>query len=618
MSSRRRKEKEDYAPDYIPDESSEPSEPEPSKSSEPEPSGVITAEERLQADPDAYTLEPEPSAVLGEPVVVEPIYDPARVEREEAFRKAKAESDRIKAEQIAKGQDTVTHMGIQMTREQFEADFPGEPSGPVSAEDKAKAKRVDKAITDALVKSELSLMKFEYEMSIAGRKLGAEAKEAWKEGDILEATLKGTAAFSARAGSGIFQGASFLFRPLAIKSTAEELVKGAKRAIEHPEDIPSGVQKWAEYVAHDPGSIAEFSGGVAGGYLTGRVIGEAYRSWKVHRLSKFYAEFPEEAFYWEDGIPDPRIPQPTDVQRMAVKSVEKVRIVDDLGAGFLDEHLMTKGKWPKSGTKGFGYRRTGAGLIQEFVPEGVGRLETVYRFGLEHGQTHLPGVTGMPPYFEAALGLSPFLDILPSAGASSGLLSVIPSLDKPIADSKPDILPDVTPTIEDTGIDEKPRIIEMVDEIYKPKPKPKPPITIPRPEPKITPKPEPPFTTPIIDPILDEDEDVTTITIPDITTITTPKPIQDLIQEPIQDTILDIPPPIIPRYMLGTPKPKPILLKPPKKKRKPRMKKTLTPLGWELRKYKMPTLKESNGKKLPSLKIKFPENKKKKKRLPKL
>jgi len=655
MDWRRRRDRKDY---FLPEDegmgppSESPETPEPSKPSEstdspqiidePEPSGVITVEERLRADPDAYTLEPEPSAVLGEPVFVEPIYDPARVEREEAYRTAKAESDRIKAEQMAEGQDTVTHMGIQMTREQYESDFPEEtisdvpkPSpftfkttlpdpdtfvgipGPASRPREGSIReKIQEKIDTSLQTMETAVVDFETEMYRAGREMGAEAQEAYKEEDYTEAFLKGMVAFSARTGVGIVQGASFLFRPLAWAKTGEALVLGAKDVIEHPEDVPSGIQKWAGNIAIDPASIAQFGGGIAGGYLTGSVIGEAYRSWKIRRLSKFYAEFPEEAFYIEDGIPDPRIPHPTDVERLIIKSKEQVKMIDDLGAGFLDEHKIATGSWPKSGTKGFGLRRTGHDLIPELIPEGMGRLETVYRFGLEYGQTHLPGVTGLPPYFEAALGLSPLIGVAPSLGAISGLLSGISTLDKPLPDSKPDIK-QVTPTFDDTGIDEKPRIIERVDETYKTKPKLTPPLTTPKPVTIIKPIPEPPFITPIIDPILEEDTDITTITIQDITTITTPKPIQ----ETIKDTILDIPPIIIPRYMRGVPKPRiKVPIKLPKKKRK-RRKQKLPPLGWELRKYKMPTLEASKStrKKPPSLKLPFPENKKKKKpRLPKL
>lgn len=124
-----------------------------------------------------------------------------------------------------------------------------------------KAEKIEKAVVET-----------EIEMRSAGKELGAEASEAYAKGDYIEAFAKGTAAVSARAGIGIIDAATFPFRPLAWGKTAKALYEGGKQAIEHPEDIPEGITKWAKNIAHDPGSIAEFFGDIATGLAFGEVI----------------------------------------------------------------------------------------------------------------------------------------------------------------------------------------------------------------------------------------------------------------------------------------------------------------------------------------------------------
>ena len=307
MSERRRRDRRDY---FLPEDKgmvsalSEPTEPKPSEPESTEP----TAEEQRLIDAYQEMAESRLPAIeegreIQREVVTKP-YIPPPSELEHRQREREWTASQIGSEKKPTLPNPDDFVGI-----------PGPASRPREGSIREK---IQEPISDFLQKVEADAVRFRTGMELAGRELGEEAQEAYREEDYLEALVKGTVAATTRAGTGIYDAASFMVRPLAWGKTAEALVKGTKDVIEHPEEVSSGITKWAENIARDPGSIVQFGAGIYTGHVAGRVVGEAYRSWKIRRLSKFYAEFPEEAFYIEDGIPDPHIPHPTDVERLVV------------------------------------------------------------------------------------------------------------------------------------------------------------------------------------------------------------------------------------------------------------------------------------------------------------
>ena len=193
---------------------------------------------------------------------------------------------------------TVTHLGITMTRAQFEADFAGIPDsevptyspvplltelpdpvdfvgipGPASARKPGSISEKIQTIFDTKIKEfEEGVVSFEVGMRKAGRELGAEAQVSMTEGDVGKALLLGTTAFATRAGVGIIEGSTFLVRPLAWQKAAGGIYEGTKGVIEDPGAVPGGIQKWAGQVARDPGSIVEFAGDIAAGFAISQII----------------------------------------------------------------------------------------------------------------------------------------------------------------------------------------------------------------------------------------------------------------------------------------------------------------------------------------------------------
>jgi len=157
----------------------------------------------------------------------------------------------------------------------------------------------------------------------------------------------------------------------------------------------------------------------------------------------------------------------------------------------------------------------------------------------------------------------------------------------------------------------------MVDETFRPTLTPTPPKIIPRP-PKIIQDPwiEPGYVEKpdiVIDQKLDDVTDTTTIT--DI--FQEQEPIQEQIQEPITPQI-----PVLyyPDYTKPPQRPPPKI--PLRQKRRMKRKKQggPTPLGYEMREYKLPSLgrTKEKGIKLPSLNIPPTKTKKSRKKLPPL
>ncbi len=194
--------------------------------------------------------------------------------------------------------DTVTHLGIDMTRAQFEADFWGisdsevkpyspvqlvtdlpDPDqfigipGPASARKPGSlGEKIQTIVDTKILEIEEGIIGFETGARKAGRQIGAEAQIALSEGDVGKALLLGTAAFSARAAVGVVEGATFLVRPLAWEKTAGALLEGGKQVLENPGGIPGGISIWAKNVAHDPGSIVEFAGDIMAGYAIAEIV----------------------------------------------------------------------------------------------------------------------------------------------------------------------------------------------------------------------------------------------------------------------------------------------------------------------------------------------------------
>ncbi len=213
--------------------------------------------------------------------------------------------------QVASGM--VTHHGIEMSRDQFEADFGGTPDsdvipyspvkpdvvlpspedfvgipGPASARKPGSlGEKIQTIVDEKIAAFEEGVVSFEMGTRQAGRQLGAEAQIALEEGNVGEALILGMSAFSARAGVGIVEGATFLVRPLAWQKAAGGLVEGAKGVLEAPEEIPGGLRKWAGQVARDPGSIVEFAGDIAAGFAISEVISTL--SGPTHKVSRVEA-----------------------------------------------------------------------------------------------------------------------------------------------------------------------------------------------------------------------------------------------------------------------------------------------------------------------------------------
>jgi len=153
--------------------------------------------------------------------------------------------------------------------------IPGPAAGPAPGS-------LGEKLMKAFEAEEKAVTGFTGEMREAGRTLGAEAQQALKEGDVREALAKGMAAFSARAGVGIVESATFPFRPVAWKKAAVGLGTMAFSAATEPEEIPGKVGTWARNVARDPGAIVEFGFdvatdvgvGMAAGMVAEKVLGK--------------------------------------------------------------------------------------------------------------------------------------------------------------------------------------------------------------------------------------------------------------------------------------------------------------------------------------------------------
>ena len=241
---------------------------EPKRDSSIDTSGLISAEERIKSDPDTFNLILE-DAPISKSVSTEQL---ALEERETAFQEAQVISEKISSLPLDPKFTEVVHLETPMSLEQFQTDFPeAEPSGPMSEEAKAQVSKVDAAILEKLQEAETAVLDLRDDFVTAGKELGSQAEESWKEGDYLGAIAEGVAAASARAGAGVIEGASIV-NPLTIGKTAAGILKGAGEAIDNPEDIPGGIEKWVENIKKDPGSIAQFAGNLALDYAVGSAI----------------------------------------------------------------------------------------------------------------------------------------------------------------------------------------------------------------------------------------------------------------------------------------------------------------------------------------------------------
>ena len=200
------------------------------------------------------------------------------------------------------------------------------------------------------------------------------------------------------------------------------------------------------------------------------------------------------------------------------------------------------------------------------------------------GGTPILGLVDKPGLAQVWLPVPVFSSSLAGFGAVTGLLSEISlDIDDPLGTEKVDTILESIPDIDDTDLIELPKIIERVDETYRQEPVLTPPMVIPKPDPIIDQKPDPPFVPPIIDII--QDVDVTSI--------------QDLFHEPTQIQEQIPKQKQVPFQSLSS-TPKNLFGKPSTKLRRPRKtkkrKRKGDPLiGFELRTYKYRSSKELFG-----------------------
>jgi len=164
-----------------------------------------------------------------------------------------------------------------------------------------------------------------------------------------------------------YNAATMIINPLSIARSISSIVGLTD---------PKNRSELVSQIAQDPFKFSVGLGsGMLGGYTAGKVIGHGLDKISEYRLNKFLEKYPADDFLpYEQQFKYPQ--EVTVLEDRTVLFKESVRVADDLGAGFLDSKLVSRGSWP---SKGMGYRRTGEGTVQEFIPEGMGHVETWIR-----------------------------------------------------------------------------------------------------------------------------------------------------------------------------------------------------------------------------------------------
>ena len=423
-------------------------------------------------------------------------------------------------------------------------------------------------------------------ISGVGTQLKEGAAEAKLQGDNLTAGVKASAYMATQIGIGLIEGATFIVRPHKIASAAAFAVQGVAKVVTSPDPIgviATGAVAMGAVIAKDPVMfVGRTTGSVLGGMAAGKAINRILGP-KTVKYEPPTDTDPTDFLVSEDIYPHQIVTSPESMTLIPESTV----ILDDLGGGFLDTHLVPRGGWPKSRITG--YRQTGGELIQEVIPEGMGTPTTIY---------HPMSVPY--PIFEhtQGLNLNPGAIVLPRGlklPIALGTITGIASIEHPTVETPNLAIEQETQELIDAGLKMEVSIASIrkstgIRDIIT-KEGTLPGYTI-KPDSRtlIIPSPYPPQYTP--KPIQDVDPDVITLVKPKQVTdiIQTPKPIQETPVKPYAPTT-----PFFPSYH-STPSRKVnqfYLPRQPKRRRVRIGRKDL--VGFELKTTKLPSPKDMLG-----------------------
>ena len=213
------------------------------------------------------------------------------------------------------------------------------------------------------------------EVADVGVSLRDAAEEAKLEGDNLEAGVMASAYMATQIGIGLIEGYTFFVRPHKWVETGQTIVKGVTEVVTSPDPlnvIATGAAAMGVVIATDPVAfVGRTTGSIIGGIAAGKTIN------KIRGPKTVPYEPPTDTdiqdFLVSEDIYPHQVVLSTDDMTLIPESTV---IISDLGGDFLESHIVPRGKWPSKRITG--YRQTGADLIQELVPEGVGEPTTIY------------------------------------------------------------------------------------------------------------------------------------------------------------------------------------------------------------------------------------------------
>ena len=425
------------------------------------------------------------------------------------------------------------------------------------------------------------------EVADVGVSLRDAAAEAKLAGDNLEAGVMASAYMATQIGVGLIEGYTFFVRPHKWVETGQAIVKGVTDVVTSPDPlkvVATGAAAMGAVIATDPVAfVGRTTGSIIGGIAAGKTINRMRGSKTVPYEPPTDTDI-QDFLVSEDIYPHQVVLSPDDMTLIPESTV----IISDLGGDFLESHLVPRGKW--SSKRITGYRQTGADLIQELVPEGVGEPTTLY-----HPMSvpypifeHTPGIDLNVGQIVLPRGLKTPLAL--------GTIAGIASIEHPTVETPDLAIAQVTQELIDAALKQEVSISSVTKHkgIQTPKVKLEilPEYTIkPDSRIRIVPSLYPPRYTP--KPIQDIDIDIIQVVIPK----QVPKPVQKL--KIIQETQIKTPTPTIPffpPYQL-TPKRATQFYLPnqPKRKRARIGRKEL--VGFELKTTKMVSPEDIIGKK---------------------
>lgn len=213
------------------------------------------------------------------------------------------------------------------------------------------------------------------EVADVGVSLRDAAAEAKLEGDNLKAGIGASAYMATQIGIGLIEGYTFFVRPHKWVETGQAIVKGVTDIVTSPDPlkvVATGAAAMGAVIATDPVAfVGRTTGSIMGGIAAGKTISRIRGPKTVPYEPPTDTDI-QDFLVSEDIYPHQVVLSPDDMTLIPESTV----IISDLGGDFLESHLVPRGKW--SSKRITGYRQTGADLIQELVPEGVGEPTTLY------------------------------------------------------------------------------------------------------------------------------------------------------------------------------------------------------------------------------------------------